>query len=264
MKNSVPNDAQDFSFTAGGGLSPASFDLDDDSDATLVQHPHVRRRAARQRVLHLRDRAQRVGPDGATCDDGSSPANISVSVGETVTCTFTNRKRGPDRGREGRAAQRRAGLLVHGRRRPLAGELRPRRRLRPDTRQLAHVHRTWFPAAGTPSPRPCPAGWDQTAATCDDGSPVSNVAVAAGETVTCTFQNSKRGQISITKDAIPDDAAGLRVHGRRRALTRDLLARRRPQPHAVEHARVRGRAGRLRLLRRRDRARRLGPVERDL
>ena len=33
-----PNDAQDFGFTAGGGLSPASFSLDDDGDGTL---PHI-------------------------------------------------------------------------------------------------------------------------------------------------------------------------------------------------------------------------------
>ncbi len=31
-----PNDAQDFSFTAGGGLSPTSFQLDDDSDPALL------------------------------------------------------------------------------------------------------------------------------------------------------------------------------------------------------------------------------------
>ena len=30
-----PNDPQDFNFTAGGGLAPASFQLDDDSDGAL-------------------------------------------------------------------------------------------------------------------------------------------------------------------------------------------------------------------------------------
>ena len=61
------------------------------------------------------------------------------------------------------------------------------------------------PGSGYSVSETVPSGWDQTAATCDDGSPVSNIAVAPGETVTCTFQNRKRGQISITKDAIPDD-----------------------------------------------------------
>ena len=35
VQDSQPNDPQDFSFTAGGGLSPASFSLDDDSNGTL-------------------------------------------------------------------------------------------------------------------------------------------------------------------------------------------------------------------------------------
>ena len=35
MKDALPDDPQDFSFTAGGGLSPASFSLDDDADPTL-------------------------------------------------------------------------------------------------------------------------------------------------------------------------------------------------------------------------------------
>ena len=36
-----------------------------------------------------------------------------------------------------------------------------------------------------------PAGWNLSSATCDDGSPVDNIDVSAGETVTCTFINSK-------------------------------------------------------------------------
>ena len=50
-----------------------------------------------------------------------------------------------------------------------------------------------------------PSGWDQSSATCDDGSPVTNIDVSSNETVTCTFTNRKRGQITLVKDAIPDD-----------------------------------------------------------
>ena len=35
LKDAIPNDAQDFSFTASGGLTPGSFSLDDDADGTL-------------------------------------------------------------------------------------------------------------------------------------------------------------------------------------------------------------------------------------
>jgi uncharacterized repeat protein (TIGR01451 family) len=48
-----------------------------------------------------------------------------------------------------------------------------------------------------------PPGWDQSLASCDDGSPVGNINVAPGETVTCTFTNKQRGQIVIKKATDP-------------------------------------------------------------
>ncbi|WP_263405599.1 prealbumin-like fold domain-containing protein [Wenzhouxiangella sp. AB-CW3] len=37
-----------------------------------------------------------------------------------------------------------------------------------------------------------PNGWRLDSATCDDGSPVSAIELEAGESVTCTFNNSQR------------------------------------------------------------------------
>jgi len=48
-----------------------------------------------------------------------------------------------------------------------------------------------------------PAGWDQTSATCDDGSSVSAISLQAGETVTCTFTNTQRGHLIVQKTTIP-------------------------------------------------------------
>jgi prealbumin domain-containing protein len=48
-----------------------------------------------------------------------------------------------------------------------------------------------------------PTGWDLTSSTCDDGSPVTNIDVSAGETVTCTFTNKARGTIKIKKVTDP-------------------------------------------------------------
>jgi hypothetical protein len=91
-KDAVPDDPQDFSFTAGGGLSPASFQLDDDADSTL---PGTRTFAdVPVGSGYSISEASVSGWEqtSATCDDGSSPSNITVSQGETVTCTFTNTK----------------------------------------------------------------------------------------------------------------------------------------------------------------------------
>lgn|GEM_PF-6291729 len=44
-----------------------------------------------------------------------------------------------------------------------------------------------------------PEGWDLTNATCDDGSSVDAIKLDLGETVTCTFTNTKRGKITVIK-----------------------------------------------------------------
>ena len=40
-------------------------------------------------------------------------------------------------------------------------------------------------------------------AKCDDGSPVTNINVDPGETVTCTFNNTKQGKIVVEKEDEP-------------------------------------------------------------
>src|ERR671925_419284 len=46
------------------------------------------------------------------------------------------------------------------------------------------------PGSGYSVAETVPTGWNLTSSTCDDGSPVSNIDVGAGETVTCTFTNT--------------------------------------------------------------------------
>jgi hypothetical protein len=49
-----------------------------------------------------------------------------------------------------------------------------------------------------------PAGWDLTSATCDDGSDPSSIDLAAGETVTCTFNDQADSNIIVQKVTDPD------------------------------------------------------------
>jgi hypothetical protein len=89
-KNAQPDNSQDFDFTAGGGLSPTSFQLDDDADGTLSNE-----RTFSDVTVGSGYSVSESVPAGweqasATCDDGSPASNIDVSPGETVTCTFTN------------------------------------------------------------------------------------------------------------------------------------------------------------------------------
>src|SRR5437870_7512495 len=62
------------------------------------------------------------------------------------------------------------------------------------------------PGSGYSVAETVPSGWDLTSSTCSDGSPVSNIDVSPGETVTCTFTDRKRGTIIVKKvtDPSPD------------------------------------------------------------
>ncbi len=261
--DAVPDDAQDFSFTAGGGLSPASFSLDDDLDPTLANTrtfndvPVGSGYSIAESVPAGWDLAS------ATCNDGSPVSNIGVSDGETVTCTFTNHKRGQ--------------VVVVKDATPndpqdfaftAGGGLSPTSfSLDDDADGTLSNTRTF---AGVPAgngyslSETVPGGWDQTSATCGDGSPVSNIDVAPGETVTCTFANRKRGSIVVVKDAQPNDAqdfsftAGGGLSPASFSLDDDCR-RRRCRTRARSRTSRRGR-----LLGVRDRAQRLGPVERHL
>jgi hypothetical protein len=90
VKDTQPNDAQDFTFSAGGGLSPSSFQLDDDGDATL-SNTHTFTNVVPQAGYSVAETVPATWiQDSATCSDGSPPTNIDVASAETVTCTFVN------------------------------------------------------------------------------------------------------------------------------------------------------------------------------
>src|SRR5207244_3315107 len=102
VKDAQPNDPQDFSFTIGGGLSlgltappgQSTFLLDDDSDPALSNTQTIDNVAPGTGYSVTETVPSGWDQTSATCDNGSSPSNISVSTGQTVTCNFTNRKRG--------------------------------------------------------------------------------------------------------------------------------------------------------------------------
>jgi agmatine/peptidylarginine deiminase len=204
VKDSQPDDPQDFSFTAAGGLSPTSFQLDDDADGTLPSTQTFTGVPAGSGYSVSESVPSGWDQTGATCDDGSPVGNIAVGPGETVTCTFTNRKRGrivvvhdavPDSGQDFSFT---AGGGLSPTSFQLDDDLDP-------ALTSSHAFEEVPVGSGYSVAETVPSGWDLGSATCDDGSPVSNIAVSAGETVTCTFTNDKRGQIVVTKDAVPDD-----------------------------------------------------------
>jgi endonuclease/exonuclease/phosphatase family metal-dependent hydrolase len=52
-----------------------------------------------------------------------------------------------------------------------------------------------------------PEGWDQTAGACNDGSAPSAIALDPGERVVCTFEATRRGEITVSATTVPSDSA---------------------------------------------------------
>ena len=135
-----------------------------------------------------------------TCDDGSSPSAIDLSAGETVKCTFTNAKLGK--------------IIVDKITAPandpqsfsfsLTGG--------PDSinQSFGLTHAATPHDSGLVKPgsyvvaETVPAGWSLTGSVCSDGSAANAVALGAGETVTCTFTNTKQSRIVVEKQTNPD------------------------------------------------------------
>lgn len=141
----------------------------------------------------------------ATCNSGETIGSIDLDPGETVTCTFTNTQRGH--------------IIVDKVTLPSG-----------DTQSFAFTTTgtgyTGFNLTDAAAPNDqelkpgvysvtetAVAGWDLTGLSCTDpsGAPViagskATINLAAGETVNCTFTNTKRGKITIVKDAVPNDA----------------------------------------------------------
>jgi hypothetical protein len=207
-KVSIPKDPQAFDFTTGGGISPSTFQLDDDGSPS-TGFPPIRSFAVQPGSGYSVSETVPPGWDqlSATCSDGSPVSNIDVSQNENVTCTFTNQKRGrivivqdsqPD---DPQAFTFTAG-----------GGLSPSSfTLDDDGNNADGISNTQafdnvVPGSGYSVTQATPAGWGAAQVTCSNGSSPTNINVAPGETVTCTFANlsNDAGRIVVVKDARPD------------------------------------------------------------
>jgi hypothetical protein len=102
IKDASPSDAQDFGFTTTGGLSPATFSLDDDGDGTLSDTQTysdiktftsygVSETAVSGWTLSLASPPCTVtSPNGGGSSSSGSTVTINMKEGENYTCTFTN------------------------------------------------------------------------------------------------------------------------------------------------------------------------------
>ncbi len=142
-----------------------------------------------------------VDPDGGTTTSGAT-ANTDVDPGETVTCTYTNRKRG-------RVVVQKSAVGGDGTFSYTGGLGAFTITTSGGTGSQVFdnvVPGVYAVTEGTP-----PAGWDFVGVVCvdpDGGTTTSgataNIDVDPGETVTCTYTNRKRGRIAVRKITDPN------------------------------------------------------------
>ena len=140
------------------------------------------------------DGARRLGPDSATCDDGSPPRTSTSPPARPSPARSPTHSAASIMVVKDAQPERPAGLHAS---RPAAASAprassstttpTARCRTRARSRRLRRARLLG-------RPRPCRPAGTSTRATCDDGSPVVEHLVAAGRDVTCTFTNRKRGR----------------------------------------------------------------------
>lgn len=205
-KVTVPSgSSQLFAFTLQGGPSglDSAFSL---ADATTPYQAVVR-----PGVGYSAAETPAAGWDltSFTCDDGSNPLSIDVSPGETVTCTATNTQRGRirvDKVTDPAGSPQEFGFHLTGGPAPVSAAFALADATAPFDSGFVRPG-TYAASEDTP----LPTGWSLVGSACSDGSAVSAIAVAPGETVTCTFTNRARGRVALVKTVngapIPADSS---------------------------------------------------------
>jgi uncharacterized repeat protein (TIGR01451 family) len=131
----------------------------------------------------------------AVCSDESPAGAISLQAGEVVTCVFTNEKdarivvekqtlpNGDPQAFSFDASYDADGFSLSDGQQNDSGDLDP------GTYSVSET---------------VPVGWDLETAVCSDGSTPGDIALEAGEVVTCVFTNRKDGRIIVEKQTIPN------------------------------------------------------------
>lgn len=201
-KDAIPNNAQDFTFQNNfGNGNPSTFLLDDDSNNTLPKTRDFEVLPGTYSVSEDQTAGWKQGSQTCT-GNGNTPGNIAVGAGETVTCTFTNKKLASIAlvkntvGGDGIFNFNMTGATL------------------PANAQLTTINNTATQTFNNIDPdntysiaETVPVGWDLTNSSCTGTNTPTRITPNNGETITCTFTNTKRGSITVHEDVVAPDGA---------------------------------------------------------
>ncbi len=193
VKDAISNNAQDFTFHNNfGNGNPDTFQLDDDGSETNTLKKSQDSEVFPGNYAVSEDEVPGWKLSSAVCSDGSSVDAIDVSAGETVTCTFTNKELATI-------------VLVKN---TLGGDdtfdfEMSSQNLPASSSQITTLANSGSQTFTDIDPddtysisENVPEGWDLTSSSCTGTNTPDSITPNTGETITCTFTNTKRGSIS--------------------------------------------------------------------
>ena len=192
-KNAIPDGSQVFTFNNNfGNGNLATFSLTDDNTVGL---PNYNAEVLPGTYSVSENEITGWKQDSTVCDNGETIDNIDVTAGETVTCTFTNKKLATITlvkntvGGNGSFDFDATGI-------GLPTDI--------DLTTVAGVASQSFTNLDPDNIysilENVPAGWNLTSATCNNGDSISRITPNAGEEITCTITNTKLGRIIVKKE----------------------------------------------------------------
>ncbi len=197
-----------FSYTTTGGLTPSSFSLSDGQTrdyASIQAGIYSVTELDPTPAFDLVDLScvSATGQSGINTSVAQRTATIGLVAGDVVDCTYSNRQRGA--------------IVIKKVTDPATDTTTSfpftTGGLSPASFSLNNGGQQTFsnivPGSGYSVAEQVPAGWNLTSATCDNGSPVTNISVTAGHTTTCTFRDQANGNIAIHKADDARSAKGL-------------------------------------------------------
>jgi len=204
VKDSINNSTQDFTFRNDfGNENPATFVLDDDGPSGSVTPkerdfevlPGTTYAVSEDEVLGWQQESQ-------TCNQGETVDSIDVAPGETVTCTFVNEEFAKiilvknTIGGNGTFD-----FLMSGDGLPAGAQLTTSSNTASQTFSDLDQDNTYSIAEITPDPDE----WELTSASCTGTNTPASITPSPGETVTCTFTNTKEPKLTVTKIVVNDN-----------------------------------------------------------
>jgi hypothetical protein len=202
VKDSLPDDPQDFTFTTTGGLTPNTLTLDDDPNDQTYSNSYTYMNLVAGNYSISENEVEGWNQTSANCSNENSASSIVLAAGENITCTFTNTKKGHiivDKVTLPSDDPQSFNFLLRGvdplKSFSLSDQSTPEdTELNPGTYAVKESNSSEILDK-----------WNVSNINCGEGINSLNIVLEPGQTITCTFTNTKKATLIVQKTTNPSN-----------------------------------------------------------